>query len=458
MAGTTRMGWDSSAMSQYRHFHHLDWPETGLVLTPTSTEEVAAVVRLALQHNIPVTARGGGSGVVQGVYPNPQSLVLDLRQLNHMGPLDVINGQITVGAGVNAQALEAHLTDQGWTLGHWPQSIHVASIGGLVATKSIGQYSTHYGGIEDMVRALQVVTGTGDILEVGHAAPRRSAGPEILPLFIGAEGTLGIITAVTLKLSRQPESERGLAVRVAGFAHGLEVMRRWVQHGLSPSVLRLYDEAEAARNFASLGGGALLLAVFHGLEGLTGAQLSAARNLMEPEGIAGGQSLVDHWFATRNDVSAWVPLLQQGLVVDTMDVAANWRQLPDLYHRVVDQVQTIPGVLGITGHSSHAYPDGANLYFTFLAHPGSPENGPALYQRIVDTILEAAAQAGGSASHHHGVGRLRQDWVAHERGAELHYLRRLTALFDPQGLLNRGALWNLSSTKSPNGANDSSTR
>lgn len=205
---TVPLGWDSSALTQYRAYHHLDLPATGLVLVPGSTSEVSLMVRLAVQERVPVIARGGGSGVVEGVFPHPHSLVLDLTHLDAMGPVDATNGHITVGAGVNALRLEQHLNAQGWTLGHWPQSIGQATVGGLVATKSIGQYSTRYGGIEHMVRDLEVVTGTGDILSVGHLSPRRSAGPELLPLFIGSEGTFGIITQVTLKLWPAPNRFR----------------------------------------------------------------------------------------------------------------------------------------------------------------------------------------------------------------------------------------------------------
>lgn len=433
---------DASALTQFRRLHHLDLPEGGLVLQPRSADEVSAIVTRARDQQVSVIARGGGSGVVQGVYPDPRSVVLDLSQLNRIGPLDRVNGHIEVDAGVNAEVLEHTLAAQGFTLGHWPQSIARASLGGLVATKSIGQYSTRYGGIEDMVRGLDVVAGTGEILTLGGPAPRRSAGPELLPLFIGSEGTLGIITRVRLRVWPTPPREEALAVLVPHFAAGLNLMRDWMQKGLLPSVLRLYDGAEAARTFASVRGQAVLIAVFHGLQSLVRASVEEAAQAADDQGAARAPSdLVQHWFDTRNDVGAWIPLLAQGFLVDTIEVAGAWTVLAPLYQAVTERVAQIAGIIGLTGHASHAYSDGANLYFTFLAKPETPDDGPRLYRDIWTAVMEATLTHHATVSHHHGVGRIRPEWVARERESELTLLHPIRDQFDPDGIMNRGALW-----------------
>lgn len=440
---TRRLGWDSSAITEFRDIHLHDLPDTGFVIQPSGADDICEVIRLARSWHIPVSARGGGSGVVQALYPDPDSIVLDLSKLSSIGPLDAINGQITVEAGVSARVLEDGLREQGWTLGHFPQSIDQASMGGLIATKSIGQYSTHYGGIESMVRQLTVVTGNGDILHLGHRTPRRTAGPELLPFFIGSEGTLGIITEATLKVWPLPESEAGLTVVVPEFSRGLYLMRRWLQSGLSPSVLRLYDTAEARRTFGLENGSPLLLALFHGPQAITQASIRVASSLIEGLGSIGDETLIQQWFSHRNDVSAWRPLLAQGIIADTIEVSACWSQLDALYSEVIATIAAMPGIIGITGHSSHAYSDGANLYFTFLLDPGSPQLASDKYLAVWNAVLGIAQQQKASGSHHHGVGRLRLESTFQERAEEMPYLLSLRKQFDPGGILNRGALWKI---------------
>ena len=432
---------DASALTRFQRLHNLALPSGGLRVRPHTTDDIAAVVRLAGTMNVSVIARGGGSGVVQGIFPDERSVILDLSGLNAIGTLDQENGHIEAEAGANAEKLEAQLATHGFTLGHWPQSMALATVGGLVATKSIGQYSSRYGGIEDMVRGLYLVTGTGDTLHIGAPAPRRSVGPELLPLVIGSEGTLGVITRVRLKVWPTPAAEKGLTIMLPGFSEGLQVMRRWMQSGLCPSVVRLYDPAEAGRTFSSVRGQAVLIAVFHGPGTVVEASVAEAAALADFLGTPGDSAMIQRWFDTRNDVSAWVPLLRQGFLVDTIEVAGYWRVLPALYRAIVSRVSTIPQLVGITGHASHAYPDGANLYFTFMAKPPTPSDGPALYRQIWTAVMEETLAQGGSVSHHHGVGRLRTHWVAEERGPEFEWARQIRQLFDPHGIMNRGVLW-----------------
>lgn len=433
---------DQSAITQFRRLNALNVNGAGVLVRPHTSVEVQRIVKRAIEDRIPLIARGGGSGVVQGIVPDPNMVVVDLSRLDQIDPLDPINGLVDVGAGTNALLLETRLQKEGWTLGHWPQSIALATIGGLVATKSIGQYSTRYGGIEDMVRGLEVVTGTGEFMHIGAPGPRRSAGPELLPLFIGSEGTLGIITRVRLRIWPLPQAESQLALTVPDFALGLTIMRRWIQSGLTPSVVRLYDPAESARTFPSARPLSVLIAIFHGPARLTEAALEEARTQALPDAALANPEFVDSWFNSRNDVSAWVPLLQQGFLVDTIEVAGSWSILADLHRRVIAQTSQVPGVLAITGHASHAYSDGANIYFTFMARPNTPHEGPRLYQTIWENVMQETLKSGGSVSHHHGVGRLKKRWIDQERGHELERLQTVRQTFDPYDLMNRGALWN----------------
>ncbi len=442
--GKTRaLSSDQSALTQFYQLHGLPLPPPGLALKPKTIEDIQAIVRMALKHDISVMTRGGGSGVMQGIFPDPDSIIVDLSHFMEIGPLDAINGLIPVGAGVNGLVLEKALQENGWTLGHWPQSIAMASMGGLVATKSIGQYSTKYGGIEDMVRSLDVVTGTGELIHVGQTGPRRSLGPEILPLFMGSEGTLGIITRVLLRVWPIPPARYPLAITFPGFSQGIEVMRQWLQGGLKPSVVRLYDPAESARAFHTENQSSVLLALFEGLSPLAQASRHEAIRLSHAYGAEADNQWVDDWLKIRNDVGAWGPLLQAGYLVDTIEVAAGWTTLASLHQSVLARTAKIPGVLAMTAHVSHAYSDGANLYFTFLAKPTTPEMAPDLYHQIWAAVMEETLLLGGSVSHHHGIGRIRKEWALRERPDEAPWLEQIRAIFDPGRIMNRGALWNL---------------
>ncbi|NMP23122.1 FAD-binding oxidoreductase [Sulfobacillus harzensis] len=445
------LGRDSSTLTQFRAMHQLPLPDTGPILRPRTVDDIQRIVTRSAELRVPVVPRGGGSGVVEGIFPNPEVVVLDLAHLNRIGQLDTVNGHVEVEAGVHAWDLEQHLMQSGWTLGHWPQSIELATIGGLIATKSIGQYSTRYGGIEAMVRTLDVITGTGDRITVGHLSPRRTLGPELLPLFVGSEGTLGIIMGAYLKIHPLPDHQQGLVFTAAEFGDGLEVVRRWLMAGVKPSMVRLYDAGESARTFPTAKGRTVLLALFHGSHAEVQVAVAEATRLARYEAEPGDPQFIDHWLATRNDVSAWRPLLAQGLLADTLEISASWDRLANLHRTILQEVSAIPGVLGITAHASHAYTDGANLYFTFLATPETPEIAPDLYRRIVAAVLDRTLDGGGSIAHHHGVGRLRREWLARERQAELPYLQALKDIFDPHHILNRGALWTLTNPLSNSG-------
>ena len=434
------LGRDLSALTQFAQHHHGDLPHPGLAALPRTSGDVQRIIRLARRDGVNVVPRGGGSGVMQGIWAGEDSVVLDLSAMTTLGPLDAENGRIIVGAGLNLMSLETSLQSQGWTLGHWPQSISLATIGGLIATKSIGQYSARYGGIEDMVREIEVVLGCGDIVRIGSQAPRRSLGPELLPLFIGSEGTLGVIAEAALKVRPLPQANRHAAFTHADFSQGLSALQRWMLAGLTPALVRLYDPAETARTFAQAKG-SLLLAIFEGTAKTITPQIEEALELSRPCGVPADPGLVAQWLATRNDVGAWAPLLQQGYLVDTIEVAGTWSILPDLYETIVRESHALAGVIGLTGHTSHVYADGANLYFTFLAHPQSPDQAEALYREIWSTAMNAALRLGATVSHHHGVGRIRREWMARERREELPWLLQIRKIFDPDGILNRGALW-----------------
>jgi alkyldihydroxyacetonephosphate synthase len=347
---------------------------------------------------------------------------------------DAASLRARVGAGTFGPDLEAALRDEGTTLGHFPQSMDLSTVGGWVACRGAGQYSTRYGKVEDLVRGLTVVLADGAVVTTGGRGPREAVGPDLTQLFVGSEGTLGVITEVELALRRLPPAQARRAWSFDTFADGLEACRTILQRGATPAVLRLYDETESARSF-DVDRCALIV-----LDEADEALLDATMAVVEQACAAARReddALVARWLEHRNDVSALGALWQRGIVVDTMETAAPWSRLGPVHAAVVAAIAAVPGTSVASVHQSHAYVDGACLYFTFAGRPDEPD---AYYRAVWDAATAAALGAGASLSHHHGVGRHRARYVPDALGTALPVLEHLKTALDPAGILNPGVL------------------
>ena len=436
---------DLSPVRQMQSLHGEPGVRAGAVVRPDGTGDVQALMRFARARGLHVVVRGGGSGVVGAVAAEEDDIVLDLRSMAEIGPVDLESGLVTAQAGCLLQCLEEHLAPLGLTVGHYPQSIALASLGGLVATGSSGQYSTRYGNIEAMIAGLEVVTADGRHLHLGRA-PRRSLGPEVWPLFVGAEGTLGVVTSVTLAAWPLPEAEEMRSYSFAGFREGLAAMRRLTRLGLPLGMIRLHDRDDALHGFSDLlpreGIGSLLLLSCLGPAEVASAGAEAAgRVARELGGLPLSGSIGQRWLAARNDVSDWHRYLAAGVLVDTIECGAVWRDLADVYDAALAAVRGVPEVVAAFGHAAHAEVSGASLYFTVAAVPLPDADAGELQRRIWDALLSAAAARGASVGHHHGVGRMRRAWTWRERQEELAVLEAVRASLDPGRMLNPGALW-----------------
>ncbi len=421
-------------------------PSPAVVVRPQSTDEVASVMRIADQHRMPVVPFGLGSGVCGAFLPGSEALVLDLGQMDRLLDVDEKSLIASVQPGLRGSTFEADLNARGLTLGHFPQSIGVSSLGGWLATRASGQFSTRYGNIENMVLGLEVVLAGGRVLRCG-ATPRSSTGPDLKQLFIGSEGTLGVITGIDLALWPRPDCQQGFAMRLPSWEAGLEVTRELLQGGYRPAVLRLYDGIEAQRNFAEwFPEPAHLLLVLsegqesmrHGLELEVEAALTAC---LAQGGTQLGREPLDHWLGRRNHVPSWDDLLAAGLVVDTIEVSATWRNVAPLYERVTAAMAAVPGILQASGHTSHAYTSGVNIYFTFVGQATDPLEQERIYRAAWAATMEATLGCGASIAHHHGIGRVRREWLPRELGdTGIETLRAVKAALDPNGILNPGCL------------------
>jgi alkyldihydroxyacetonephosphate synthase len=413
------------------------------VVTPRDTREVATTIRTAQQHGVAVVPYGGGSGVLGGSVPPDGALVIDLRAMNQLLALDETALLATAQAGMMGDVYESTIQDRGYTTGHYPQSIARATVGGLVATRSAGQFSTKYGNIEDLLLGLEVVLPSGNVVRL-DPFPRASTGPALQELFLGSEGTLGIITEVTLKVFPRPQKREVASLAFKSVPDGLEAIRRIVRPGWRPAVVRLYDQMETARHFSAHDAPAdscMLLVVCEGPAVLAAAEMQACRDVAQSMGaIDVGTAPVEHWLGHRNDVPSWDFFLKNGLVVDTIEVAATWDRVGGLYDAVVATLQQVPGVLNASAHSSHSYPQGTNLYITFAIRPDDYADAETRYLEAWGRVMEATIAAGGTIAHHHGIGRLRVPWLERELKSAYPVLQAVKRALDPAGLMNPGTL------------------
>jgi len=419
-----------------------------LVARPTDTAQVSAVLSLCDEARVPVTPAGGRSGVCGASIPLFGGVALDLCGLDGIVDVDDTSLVADLRAGTFGPDVESGLRDgHGLTLGHWSQSMDLSTVGGWLACRGAGQYSNRYGKIEDMVLGLEVVLADGRIVRTGGHGPRSATGPDLTQLFVGSEGTLGVITEGRFRVHPVPEGEGRRAFGFASFADGLDACRRILRRGASPAVLRLYDATESGRNFDQPDTNVLVV-----LDEADPALLDASLAVVDQE-CAGSDTLdvglVDRWLTHRNDVSALAPLWRAGVVVDTVEVAGRWTALPGLYRAVVDALGRVPGTLAASSHQSHAYTDGACLYFTFAGRPPEELRDDIVardawvadyYRRSWDEVTRATLDAGGALSHHHGVGLNRGRFLAEALGGAFDVLVAVKAALDPHGILNPGKL------------------
>jgi alkyldihydroxyacetonephosphate synthase len=418
-------------------------PLPACVVRPRSVEHVAAVVRACSETGSALIPSGLRSGVCGGVLAGAHSVVLDLSSLARVRSIDSHNLIGSFDAGVRGSDAEARAGSEGLTLGHFPQSIAISSVGGWVATRAAGQFSTGYGNIEDLLLGVEAVLPDGSLLESGPT-PRAAVGPDLRQLLLGSEGTLGVITGVKLALRRLPEARSSAAYYVKDMPTGFEVQRAILQAGWSPVVLRQYDAREVARLFGSFrrNGDALLLVVHEGPREKVAVEAAAVRQLVSS---AGGDDApvgaTEHWLADRNKVPTFRSFLESGVMVDTIEVAAPYTHIGPLYDAAVKRLAAVPGIWNGSAHSSHAYRTGLNLYFSFAVQPKDKARLRAAYHECWSAVMESCLEHQGTIAHHHGIGRVRREWLARELGSTgLATLRKLKHALDPLGIFNPGVL------------------
>ncbi|UYQ66130.1 FAD-binding oxidoreductase [Streptomyces peucetius] len=425
------------------------------VVLPGSHDEVAAVLAACAGQAVSVVPFGGGTSVVGGLAPEGKRpfVALDLRRLDALLALDDISRTATVQPGLRAPECERLLNERGWTLGHFPQSFEWASVGGFAAARSSGQASAGYGRFDEMVLGLTLATPEGT-LELGRA-PRSAAGPDLRQLVLGSEGALGVITSVTVRIRPLPATRVYEGWRFASFEAGAAALRRLAQDGPRPTVLRLSDETETfvglaqpdriGSSVARPSAGCMAIAGYEGSAADTEDRRARAREvLLACGGEYVGEEPGDRWAHGRyNAPYLRDALLDAGAFAETLETAAFWSALPALYEQVRQALTTTLTEAGtpplVMCHISHVYENGASLYFTVVSAQG--EDPVAHWGPAKRAANDAILAAGGTISHHHGVGTDHRDWYAREIGpVGVRVLQALKAELDPAGVLSPGVL------------------
>ena len=410
-----------------------------LVVWPRSTAEVSGLLAMANDKKIPVIPYGEGSGTLGGVIPLRGGIMLDLKKMNRIRTLDEENLMATVECGLNGALYEEQLNRAGYTGGHFPQSLRCSSIGGWLACRAAGQFSTRYGKIEDITVSLEAVLPDGTIFS-GRSVPRTATGPRIDHLFLGSEGTLGVITSATLRIWPLPEKRYLASYTFERHEDALETIRLFMQAGTRPAVVRLYDAQETGNHFPELGNKrCVLILLIEGNAEIVETEAAVIKKyVLARKATDTGPEHVENWLEKRFNISVASVLFQKGAVLDTIEVCTNWHNAHSTYLAMQKALLAVEGTLLASGHYSHVYPEGAALYMTTVGFPGDDKLN--FYKKIWQASMEACLAEGAAISHHHGIGLHRSLWMAEEHGTGLNVLRRIKEALDPHGIMNPGKL------------------
>ena len=408
---------------------------------PETVDQISEILKIANERKVPVVPYAEGSGVVGGAIPVRGGIIVDMKKFNKVLEINDKNLTVTVETGINGMNLERILGAKGYTTGHIPQSLYTSSVGGYIAHRAAGQFSTKYGKIEDMVLGMEVVTPTGDVIDFKTIA-RASTGPLFDKLFIGGEGTLGIVTKATLKIWPKPEKRALVAYSFPTIEDSLEATRNILRHQVFPAVIRIYDDKETSRHFGKAEEDVMVVFVCEGDARLVDLEESITREQCEKyNGADEGKEPVEHWFETRFNVKETSMFPPYKMVADTIEVACMWDVAGELYHKVIDATSSVKGNMLISAHISHFYPNGVGYYFTFGGIPTGDKSDFDFYKECWNATVKAVEEVGGSFGHHHGVGINRSHWMETEWGKAFNYLKSIKKLLDPNNILNPGKIY-----------------
>lgn len=424
-------------------------PLPDFVVLPGTVEEVSAIVKLANRHRIPVIPWGGGSGSQGGVVAVFGGITLDLKRLNRLINIDEKSYTVTAQAGINGYDLECLINEQGFTMPHYPASVHSATLGGYLAPRGSGTISTKYGKAEDIVLSVQVVLPNGDIIRT-LPVPSHASGPGMLQLFIGSEGSYGIITEATMRLEKLPEARRFRSFLFPDLHSGIEAGRLMMLKRLQPLVIRLYDEPSTIKTVRRVLGinvdhGAYMVIGFDGIPDIVDAQEKHAFAICREYGAEDyGEEAGRTWWEHRYDFYFPPKTLDLPWMFGTLDTLTTFDKIEPLYHAKKKRLEEAYKAWDIFyyAHMSHWFPWGAMIYDRFIIEnpPEDANEALALHNEIWDTAVSVNIEYGAVLNEHHGVGLKMARHMRSQYGPAFQVLEGIKHSLDPNNIMNPGKM------------------
>ncbi len=405
------------------------------VIKVNNVEEVSEIVKLANKYEVCIVPFGGGSSVVGGAYHN-YCVILDLSNLNKIIEFNEEDLTVTVEAGIKIKDLESWLNNKGYTLDYHPQSFYLATIGGAIAHKGSGSHSSS--NIEELLLWLEVVLPNGEKIQVGpNKSIRNSMGPELMHLFIGSEGKLGVITKAKLRVKPLANYFKDLAFYFNTLEDAIKFAREYTIH-IHPPYRAVIHDNESSNYMLGLPYSISLIRLREYDQELVNAEESIVRKIAKSyNGKEGEPQLVKKWrevFAKKYEEQL-LNLIKQGYWNDTLDLAITWSELSKMYQELRKSIMSLPGISNVLSRLSHLYINGSSLYVVVIF-----KQDPELLERIWETTAKVVLKYGGTISHHHGVGFLKKKWVGEEKKDEIRLFDIIKNHLDEKGVMNKGKL------------------
>jgi alkyldihydroxyacetonephosphate synthase len=421
-------------------------PQPTVIVHPGSVDEVSRILAFANERRVPVVPWGGGSGTQGGALPIHHGIVIDLKRLNQIVEINERSLYVTAQAGVNGTQLEWALNERGLTLPHYPASANCATLGGYLAPRGSGTISTKYGKAEDLVMSMEVALPDGRVIRTPNV-PNHASGPDFMRLFLGSEGTFGVITEATMRITKLPEVRLFRAMLFKDVATGLEAGRRMMVDRLDPLVIRMYDPHSTASLVKRVLGyelsGAYMIIGFDGWREIAAAQEARALAICAELGAKDlGREPGERWWNHRYDFY-YPPLsLHLPALYGTIETVATFDRIEAIYHAKKSAIEDEFGHLGVgyIAHFSHWFPWGASLYDRFLLKepPTDADDARVLHDRLWDVAVATSLKHGGMLNEHHGVGLKLSRFMPAQYGDAWPFVESLKRAIDPNGIMNPG--------------------
>lgn len=410
------------------------------VVKPLSTDEVVKVLKWADECEVVVTPWGLGSSVTGAPLSEHGGVVIDISGMDKVLKLDKENLMVSVEAGKRGDVLEAELNTHGFTLNHSPQSLDRSTIGGWVATRATGQFSSMYGGTEDLLLALTVVIPDGRVVKTKQT-PRAAIGLDTKSVFLGSEGTLGVVTEVTMKIFPQKSYRRLEAIEFDDVGSGVRALREITRSCIKPFLVRFYDKDESRHAMKnSVYEQCAMFLGFEGFQTVADAQYDEVMKIcVEQGGRAIGPDAVEAWMNRRYDFSAIENVLARpGGVAETIEISDFWGNIEGTYHALKSALKCMFDE--VLCHFSHVYAQGTSLYVILIGNADDARQSEELIRKAWDITMNICLQRGATTSHHHGVGLARKGVVADDQGSGMIVNQAIKNALDPKNIMNPGKL------------------